>query len=285
MLRQRIFELLENENISLYGVCPIEVCKINKPYLLERARISHGSVIVFAIPYFSEDSLSPDRNISAYAVCRDYHDYTKSLFKRLGDSLSAEFPENAFAFFSDHSPIDERDAAVKCGIGFFGRNGLLISRRYSSYMFIAEIITNAHLESDGAAGESVCIGCGRCISACPMNADGAGECLSAITQKKGELSANEVALMKKYNTFWGCDVCQEVCPYTERAVRERTIFTKIDYFNEGTTPTLTAEAVRLMSDEEFSKRAYSWRGRNVILRNLEYLHRESTSEKENETKK
>lgn len=269
-MKSRIKELLENERISLTGVCALSDCKIYRPYLLQREDISDGSVIIFAIPYLSEGSLECNRNISAYASARDYHAYTKELFSRLGETLKKEFPENKFAFFADHSPIDERDAAVKCGIGFFGKNHLLISEEYSSYIFIAEIITDAILESDPPKKNLSCIGCGKCLSACPMNADSSLECLSAITQKKGELNQKEISLMQKYNTFWGCDICQEVCPHTRNAIKNGSIFTNIDFFKEYNTPHLSKDIISAMSDEEFSKRAYSWRGREVLLRNLEH---------------
>ena len=269
-MKKKIKELLESEGILLFGICSLADCNITREYLLEKAGIRSGSAILFAIPYFSRDSLLKERNISAYAVCKDYHAYTKQLFKRLESELSSAFPENRFAFFADHSPIDERDAAVKCGIGFFGKNRLLISNAYSSYMFIAEIITDAALTPTSPLSDLECIGCGKCLSACPMNADGSPECLSAITQKKGVLSDGEVALMKKYNTFWGCDICQEVCPHTKKAIESGSIFSPIAYFSEDTTPHLTVPLIEGMNDEEFSKRAYSWRGKQVLLRNLLY---------------
>lgn len=269
-IKSRIKAVLQNEHIHLSGVCRLADCKINKPYLLEKAGISDGSAIVFAIPYFSKASLSQNRNISAYAVCKDYHAYSKALFSRLEITLSSEFPSYRFACFADHSPIDERDAAVKCGIGFFGQNGLLISDEYSSYMFIAEIITDAILQPDHAKKSPTCLGCGKCRKACPMSADSSPECLSAITQKKGDLSDFEIGLMKKYNTFWGCDICQEVCPHTKKAIENGTIFSPIPFFSEDTTPHLTRELIEKMPDEDFKERAYSWRGRAVPLRNLQY---------------
>jgi len=269
-MKKRIAELLREEKIYLSGVCSLGDCRITRPYLLDKAGITKGSAIIFAIPYFSHASLSNNRNISAYAVCKDYHAYAKGLFSRLSERLCEDYPESRFAFFADHSPIDERDAAVRCGIGFFGKNGLLISKAYSSYMFIAEIVTDACLDPDPPFEDTVCISCGRCTFACPMNADSSPECLSAITQKKGTLTESEVGLMKKYNTFWGCDICQEVCPYTKAAIQSGSIFSPIAFFSEETTPRLTKELIAGMTDDEFSQRAYSWRGKSVLLRNLGY---------------
>ena len=271
-MENKIKELLEAEGIYLFGACPLSECTVTKKYLLEKNGISDGSVILFAIPYFTRSSADESRNISAYAVCRDYHAYTKELEERLSKKLNEAFPNNRFAFFSDHSPIDERDAATKCKIGFFGKNRLLITERYSSYIFLAEIVTDAILSIDGGETRSSCIGCSKCISACPMNCDGAAECLSAITQKKNALSEEEIALMQKHKTFWGCDVCQEVCPHTKKAIESGSIFSKIAYFSDNAIPHLTKELVENMSDDEFSKRAYSWRGRSVILRNLDHLN-------------
>lgn len=96
-------------------------------------------------------------------------------------------------------------------------------------------------------------------------------CLSSLTQKKGELTEIEQEMIKKYASAWGCDICQEVCPYTERALKGGSIYTNIEFFKESRTPYLTSEAIENMSDEEFLSRAYSWRGRQTILRNLKIL--------------
>ncbi len=265
-MKNKIKELLAKEGIFLCGSIPLSECKITKEYLLSSCGISEGSALLFAIPYLSEASFSAERNISAYAVCRDYHAYVASLKERLTAELSRLFPDNRFALFADHSPIDERDAAARCGIGFFGKNGLLITKEYSSYFFIAELMTDAFLPSDRPQTES-CLSCNACLSACPMRVHGC-ECLSAITQKKGALSEKDIAIIKEYGSCWGCDICQEVCPHTKAAIKEGTIFSHIPYFNEKNIPYLTSDIVGNMSEEEFSTRAFSWRGKETVLRNL-----------------
>ena len=97
------------------------------------------------------------------------------------------------------------------------------------------------------------------------------KCLSSVTQKKGELTEDEITLIKKYGCAWGCDICQEVCPYTESAIKNNTIFTSIDFFKNDLTPSLHSHEIEAMSDEQFSKRAYSWRGKSVISRNLRII--------------
>lgn len=259
---------LNKRNIELVSCLRLDECNIKRKYLLERHGIASGSVIIFAVPYFSEKSLE-NRNISAYAVSRDYHLYFSMLFEEIITDLRSKYPENRFAGFTDHSPIDEIDAAARAGLGVVGKNHLLITEKYSSFVFLGEIISDAELSS--SAGEiQTCINCGKCISACPVGTN-VENCLSTLTQKKGELTPDEQQIIKNSGIAWGCDICQSICPYTKIAIQNKTIFTNIDFFKNNLTPNLTCELVDSMTDEEFSKRAYSWRGKNVILRNLKIL--------------
>ena len=107
---------------------------------------------------------------------------------------------------------------------------------------------------------------------CPMNIEGC-DCLSAISQKKGKLTEEERNLLIKYDTVWGCDICQEVCPHTKRAISEKSIYTPIDFFYQNRIELLTKEKIMSMSDDEFSSRAFSWRGRETIMRNIELFEK------------
>lgn len=278
-MRKYVDELMLSEGIELTGAVPLSECTVTRDHLLKKAGIVAGTCIVFAIPYLSRNADTAVRNVSAYAVSRDYHLFVKQLSERLLPRLRERFPDNRFAFFADHSPIDEREAAVKCGIGSFGDNRLIINKKYSSFFFIGELITDAVLPPD-APTESVCIHCGKCKTECPMTIYGC-DCFSAVTQKKGELSDTEKNLIRKYKCAWGCDICQDVCPITVEARKSGSLYTGIPFFTESSTPVLSYQLVSSMSDEEFSHRAYSWRGRNVILRNLSLLEGE---EEINDTK-
>ena len=256
---------LEKNGIDLLGKLPLDECKLTRPYLLEKAGIKSGTAILFAVPYLIDDG--KQGNLSEYAKSRDYHLFFKKLFEETLPLLQGAFPNNKFIGFTDHSPIDEIAAAAKSGIGIIGSNGLLITEKYSSFVFIGEIITDAELECN--VGEiKVCENCGLCKSLCPARLCKA-ECLSAITQKKGTLSPSEIELMQRNNTVWGCDICQSVCPHTQKAIKNGTIYSNIDFFKVSRTPYITYETIRNMSDEDFKSRAYSWRGKDVILRNLE----------------
>lgn len=245
---------------------PLSACIIRKKYLLERAGIADGTVFCVLIPYYTEPAEAPLRNLSAYAVSADYHLFWKQLSDRLLPLLSEKFPENRFAAFADHSPIDEIDAAAKAGLGVIGKNHLLLTEKYSSFVFLGEVITDAFLPCR-AVEIGTCSGCGACQRACPAEKEHT-LCLSALTQKKGSLTAEETALLRRHPLVWGCDICQEVCPYTKRAKAEGTIHSPIPFFRETAMPVLTLEGLDEMDDTAFSSRAFSWRGRETIRRNL-----------------
>ena len=275
---EKIKSLLKKENIFLYSFYPLELCVIKKQYLLDRAGISSGFAVIFAIPYYTK-ACEEQRNISSYAVCRDYHLFIKELEGRIIPTLKKDHPDTPFAMFADHSPIDERDAAVRSGIGVIGKNGLLITKPYSSYVFIGELIVGAELAKDHYEESELryCENCGLCQKACPWLCSESNECLSAMTQKKGALTASESELIKRYG-LWGCDICTEVCPHTHRAIKENTIYSPIEFFNRETIPYLTYDIVAEMDDDNFMQRAYSWRGRDTILRNTEIAEKEYETE-------
>ena len=238
-------------------------CRVLRPYLLERAGIQNGSVQMIAVPYAVP---CESRTVSMYAVAKDYHAYFDALFEEVLPALRADFPDHTFVGFADHSPIAEVDAACKAGLGVRGENGLLLTSQHSSYVFLAEIIST--LPTDRAAKPvQLCHGCGACRRACPV-ALSHNDCLSALTQKKGTLDALQTQRLRAHPYVWGCDICQEVCPYTITAKRAGTLYTTIPYFTEDLISCPDLAWLQGMSDLDFSRRAYAWRGRNTICRNI-----------------
>ncbi len=250
-------KIFEKHDIEFCASVPFGVCTLKNERLLQGVGFIPKSVIMFLIPYRTE--CTGKRNISLYAVPRDYHLFAKELFSDIIPELSSGYGAR-FCGFADHSPVAEVDAACRAGLGVRGDNGLLINRRYGSYCFIGEVLTDASLPGDPYAVEE-CLHCGACRDACPAREH--CDCLSAVTQKKGELSEEESAAVKKYGSVWGCDICQEVCPMNAGCES-----TPIVFFKTKLTPYLTYCSVKDMSDAEFGERAYSWRGRKVLLRNL-----------------
>ena len=168
----------------------------------------------------------------------------------------------------DHSPLDEKQCAVKLGLGSFGKNRVIINEKYGSYVFIGAIFTDVFLgEIQGIAQSNgknrICINCRKCIESCPTFLSGNGECISALTQKKA-LSDIELDIISQQRCVWGCDICQEVCPANVGISQ-----TPIKFFHQNRLPHVTCEVISQMSPQDFSMRSYGWRKKETILRNLE----------------
>ena len=216
---------LQKFKIDLVSCISLDKCDIVRPYLLEKNGIESGSVIIFAVPYFFQNKKDKS-NISTYAISRDYHLFFESLFSDVISTLKTKFPDNKFIGFTDHSPINEIKAASKSGLGIIGKNHLLITEKYSSFVFIGEIITDAVIPSE--TSEILhCENCGICLASCPAKMD-ISKCLSSITQKKGNLSDEEINFIEKHECAWGCDICQTVCPHTKKAIKNGTIYDAVN---------------------------------------------------------
>lgn len=267
---------------------PLSACRISRPYLLERAGIPQdGTALFFAIPYLiAADAYAPERNLSLYAVPRDYHLYVQELAARVLPTLREAFPGTPFALFSDHSPLYEGEAAAKAGLGVLGRNRMLITPEYGSFIFIAEVIVGADYETvTGHAPRAVpdapptCIGCGACQRACPVADRPEVNCLSALTQKKGSLTEAEAESLKQHPLVWGCDTCQLVCPLNREALSGQHD-TPLPFFRDGRVLHLSAAELAEVDDTApaFRSRTFSWRGKAPLVRNLALHEAEYTVE-------
>lgn len=252
-----------------WGICEFSAVKEHLLPCRAAARLPKEarSVLCVAFPYFV--SLEK-RNISRYAAVADYHVVAMEILRGLCVQLTEEFPVWQWEPFVDNSPIPEVLAGVEAGVGVRGQNGLLLTEGYGSWVFLGEIVTDAVL-SPTPKKEKNCRGCGACRRACPVGAIGADgkvdatRCLSALSQKKGDLSPEEEEALRRGGSVWGCDLCQEACPQNRKAQ-----VTPIEEFLRGVQGEITGENFKDLPD-----RAYFWRGDKVILRNIRILSHET----------
>ena len=260
----RLRPFLEAAGIPLSGAVSFESClPLLECRAISRIPQNAQTVVVCGFPYYVGEY--PGRNLSRYAIVPDYHRVAGGLLEGACVRLREAFPGN-FQWFVDNSPIREVDAACRAGLGVRGENGLLLHPVYGSWLFLGTIVTDFPAETTEVL-PGRCIGCGACRRACPAGCLGKtgpdpDRCLSAITQKKGELSPEEEALVKKGGLLWGCDVCQEVCPYN-RAPK----ITPIAAFREEIRPILRREEMT----KDIRSRACGFRGPKPLLRNEELL--------------
>jgi epoxyqueuosine reductase len=195
--------------------------RLDPAELVENAR----SVIVVLQNYFPENPLPTDSDylISRYAYGTDYHFVIKEKLRKLEEFIQNRIASHQCRVFTDSAPVLERAWAVKAGLGWIGKNSMLITPRNGSYFFIGEIITDLELAYDDASGGDYCGDCTRCIDACPTTAIGndrmidSGKCISYLTiEKRGELPEE---FRGAYNQWiFGCDICQEVCPWNRYSI-------------------------------------------------------------------
>jgi epoxyqueuosine reductase len=180
------------------------------------------SAIVIVVPYSPERPMAPagalTHHIARYALGDDYHDVLDSMLRRIEEAIAAHDANVRTWRYVDTGPLSDRALAAQAGLGWIGRNGMLISEEHGSYFFIGTLLTS--LENDMGSSEVAdrCGTCTRCIDACPTKAIlpnrtlSSEHCISYATiEHRGELSPF-VAERLEGNAF-GCDICQEVCPW------------------------------------------------------------------------
>ena len=158
---------------------------------------------------------------SKYAYGKDYHPVLKDKLNQLLAFIRTEAGDVNGRAFVDSAPVLEKAWARLSGLGWLGKNGLLITRQAGSFFFIGELLVDIELGYDHA-GKDYCGTCTRCIDACPTQAIvapqkiDANKCISYLTiEFKGEIPKKFKGKFK--NRAFGCDICQDVCPYNQRA--------------------------------------------------------------------
>ncbi len=168
------------------------------------------------------DANAPAGRIAKYAQYQDYHSFIKSLLRKLTDFIaSVADTDFKFRICVDSAPVPERALAARAGLGFIGKNHMLINPNLGPQIFLAEIITNLNLQPDQPLS-SDCSNCNKCIHACPTGAlqpDGqfnANKCISYLTiEYKGQIPLD--LSEKIHDRLFGCDECVLACPYQQNA--------------------------------------------------------------------
>jgi len=178
------------------------------------------SVIVAALNYHNVDIPESDDRyfISRYARGKDYHVVIKEKLHRVWSVITSAIPDARGRVFVDSAPLSEKSWAIHAGIGWRGRHSVIINKEIGSFFFLGEIVTTAPLEYDEPCVQDHCGSCHLCIDACPTGAINsnrtinATKCISYFTIEK---PAEEVSYPG--NSVYGCDRCQEVCPWNMKA--------------------------------------------------------------------
>ncbi len=232
------------------------------------------SVMVILFPYKPQEE--EEGNIALYARAPDYHKINHQYLARLIEMMKAAYPEEEFLPLVDTSPLVDRWLAYQAGLGFFGKNHCLIHPRYGSYVTIGSILTTLDMPADSPLPLS-CKDCHLCMKCCPGHAISESRltpwrCKSYITQKKEELTEEEIQILTRTPYIFGCDECQRHCPYNEKALPS-----PLPEIQENRIPTLTKEALEAISNRAFDKTyrsyAFAWRGRKVLARNAALIEK------------
>ncbi|MGF2412001.1 MAG: tRNA epoxyqueuosine(34) reductase QueG, partial [Ferruginibacter sp.] len=178
------------------------------------------SVITLLLNYAPADKQNAAApKIAKYAFGKDYHDVIRIKLKQLLQTIKENIGEINGRGFVDSAPVLERSWAQKSGLGWIGKNGNMINKQSGSFFFIATLITDIELDYDDAFAKDYCGSCTKCIDHCPTEAilpdkviDGS-KCISYFTIELKDALIPGAMQGKFDNWMFGCDVCQDVCPW------------------------------------------------------------------------
>lgn len=229
------------------------------------------SVVMVGMNYAPAGSESADCRIARYARGRDYHDVLREKLADLLAALQAYTPCSGRSVV-DTAPLLERDFARRAGLGWFGKNTMLLNKRLGSYFFLGALLLDLALQPDAPHAAAHCGTCTACLDACPTQAFtapyvlDARRCISYLTiELRGSVPEELRPALGEW--LFGCDVCQEVCPWNRKAPQGR------EPQLQPREELLAVDPIALLSlkDEEFRARFRDtalWRAkRSGVLRN------------------
>jgi epoxyqueuosine reductase len=248
LLSQQIKEKALELGFDACGISKIEVLKDEKPRLeewldnnfhgemtymarnmekrLDPSQLVEGtqSVISVLLNYYPQQNLHPESyyKISKYALGIDYHYVIKDKLKELMSFIEEQEPGTIMRAFTDSAPVLDKSWAQKSGLGWMGKNTLLLNKKLGSFFFIGEIVVGLELQNDSPLEKSYCGNCTKCIHACPTGALSEGykmdatKCIAYLNIESKKDIPEELK-PKLNNWIFGCDICQDVCPWNSKA--------------------------------------------------------------------
>ena len=250
--------------------CSFQVGDIEDKLLTSEKYKDYNTAVVIGISY---PKIETDKiHLSSCSWGQDYHTVLKSKLDVIGRYLE----ENNYNYkiFVDNNAIDERYIAYKAGLGFFGKNNLLINEEYGSYFFIGVLLTSFICEYDKPTN-TTCKGCNLCIKNCPTKALSEkgilnqNKCLSYLTQKK-DLNEEECTYLN--NCIYGCDICQKVCPHNQNIHSNNFIPIGNEIINKDEFLNMSTKDYK----ERYKNNSCSWRKKAILDRNIkEYCRNKS----------
>lgn len=250
---------------------------------LDPRRLVDGARSVISLMYNYYPSCSQPEDapkLSRYAYGRDYHFVIRDKMHELAEVLKTRIGEIQGRAFVDSAPVLERAWAAKSGLGWIGKNTNIITKGKGSYFFLAELITDLDLEPDAAVTD-YCGTCTRCLDACPTDAiikpyvvDGS-RCISYFTIELREEIPEQVQ-GKFDNWVFGCDICQEVCPWNRFSKPHREPLFEPEpglmEMDEKEWTEITDEVFQKVFNASAVKRT----GFKGLKRNLEFLRKKTS---------
>lgn len=242
--------------------------RINPNIYMENGK----TIISIAFPYLHNTEYD-ENGFSVYTRGHDYHKVVKAYLKKICEYINSLGYE-AIALVDSNS-LPERYIAYLAGVGFVGKNNMIITKKYGSFVFLGEIITDLEIECEDLGDfKNIdkfenCGSCEVCYGACPTKAINKSRkncniCVSYLTQKK-ELEDKHINLLN--GRVFGCDSCQDTCPYNHNVVYSNIEeFKPFLFMNENNTEIL-ANISNKDFKETFLKTSCGWRGKNVLKRN------------------
>lgn len=283
-LNKEVISISNKLGFELIGFCKLEYFKDLEKDLLTQEKLGYkssfqkGSIeektfknasiyksaIVVGLTYNKINLNKSEAYLSSVAVGNDYHQVIKEKLEFIWSFLKDNGYNSLIGV--DNNIYDERYLAYKAGLGFYGKNHLLINKKYGSFFYIGIILTDALFKYNNLLNQT-CLSCNKCIKACPTKAISkkgfnANKCLSYLTQKR-TLTKEESKHIN--NCVYGCDICMSVCPHNKNIPPSNNFkSTGIEYIKIKEFLNMDSNKYKKL----YKNNSSYWRGKKIIDRNV-----------------